>query len=175
MKHSGLAWILGLLALSAATGTATSAAADSPYNEPWTTDRAIVLDGYEHNIFNLEEIASDERVTAFIHKASDGLPAKYLCKGQETERALCRKTWQRYAVSKELYQTRRAFAKSLGLKWGAYHLGRPGDPIEQAEHFLEYADPQDDDLLAIDIEGLDTGTLGPNFEAGRRTWIDIRP
>ncbi|KAG1700445.1 outer-membrane immunogenic protein [Nymphon striatum] len=41
---------------------------------------------------------------------------------------------------------------ALGLKWGAYHLGRPGNPIAQANHFLDFAKPQDDELIALDIE-----------------------
>lgn len=51
--------------------------------------------------------------------------------------------------------TRRAMAKTLGLKWGAYHLGRPGNPREQADHFVDFAKPSDDDLIALDIEDND--------------------
>ncbi len=125
------------------------------FSEPWRKrDRALVLDGYEYNIFDLTEIAGDKRIVGFIHKGSDGLWPEYSCKGSRdnTEHELCRKTWQRYAVSRELYLTRRMLAKALGLKWGAYHLGRPGNPEEQARHFLDYADPQPDELIAIDIE-----------------------
>jgi hypothetical protein len=43
-------------------------------------------------------------------------------------------------------------AKTLGLKWGAYHLGRPGNPREQADHFVDIAQPEPDDLIALDIE-----------------------
>ena len=43
-------------------------------------------------------------------------------------------------------------AKTLGLKWGAYHLARPDNPIEQAQHFLEFAQPTAEDLIALDIE-----------------------
>nr|WP_256478370.1 glycoside hydrolase family 25 protein [Notoacmeibacter sp. MSK16QG-6] len=63
--------------------------------------------------------------------------------------------WKRYSVTKELYHTRKMMAKELGLVWGAYHLGRPGNPEEQADHFLQFADPQDDELIAIDIEDND--------------------
>lgn len=156
MNYSGVLRVLGTLSFIAACIAANPSTAGSAFNEPWSKpDRAIVLDGYEHNILDFEQIASDQRITAFIHKASDGLPAAYRCNGEDTERQLCRHTWQRYAVAKELFQTRRTLAKALGLKWGAYHLARPGDPIEQAQHFLDYADPRPDELLAIDIEGLD--------------------
>ncbi len=60
--------------------------------------------------------------------------------------------WKRYAVARELFHTRRTVAKALGLKWGAYHLGRPGDPIEQANNFIDFAEPAPDDLIALDIE-----------------------
>ena len=43
-------------------------------------------------------------------------------------------------------------AKALGLKWGAYHLGRPGNPVDQANNFIDFAQPADDDLVALDIE-----------------------
>ena len=132
--------------------------AASQFSTPWSNkQRAIVLDGYEHNSFNLVEIAKDPRITAFIHKGSDGLPANYQCKriADAMQQELCKRIWRNYAVSRELYQTRRILAKALGLKWGAYHLGRPGNPIEQANHFIDYAEPSDDELVAIDIEDND--------------------
>ncbi len=51
--------------------------------------------------------------------------------------------------------TRREMAKTLGLKWGAYHLGRPGNPREQADHFIDFAKPEADELIALDIEDND--------------------
>lgn len=131
------------------------AQAASEFTTPWSNKaRAIVLDGYEHNSFNLVEIAKDPRIAAFIHKGSDGLPANYQCKriADAMQQELCKRIWRNYAVSRELYQTRRILAKALGLKWGAYHLARPGNPIEQANHFVDYAEPSDDELVAIDIE-----------------------
>ncbi|MEK1891504.1 MAG: GH25 family lysozyme [Phyllobacterium sp.] len=134
------------------------AQAASEFTTPWSNkQRAIVLDGYEHNSFNLVEIAKDSRIAAFIHKGSDGLPANYQCKRitDVMQQELCKRIWRNYAVSRELYQTRRILAKALGLKWGAYHLARPGNPIEQANHFVDYAEPSDDELVAIDIEDND--------------------
>lgn len=134
--------------------------AESEFRTPWSNkERAIVLDGYEHNSFNLAEIVKDERVAAFIHKGSDGMPANYHCTRirDPMQQELCKRIWRNYSVSRELYQTRRALAKALGLKWGAYHLGRPGNPIEQANHFIDYTEPTDDELMAIDIEDNDPG------------------
>ncbi len=73
------------------------------------------------------------------------------------QQELCKRIWRNYSVSRELYQTRRALAKALGLKWGAYHLARPGNPIEQANHFIDYTEPTADELIAIDIEDNDPG------------------
>ncbi|MBA8876918.1 glycoside hydrolase family 25 protein [Phyllobacterium myrsinacearum] len=132
--------------------------ADSQFQTPWSNqNRAIVLDGYEHNSFNLPEIIKDPRVAAFIHKGSDGMPANYHCNriADVKDQEICRRIWRNYAVSRELYQTRRALAKALGLKWGSYHLARPGNPIEQANHFIDYAEPTSDELMALDIEDND--------------------
>ncbi|PIO42061.1 glycoside hydrolase family 25 protein [Phyllobacterium zundukense] len=132
--------------------------ADSEFQTPWSNkERAIVLDGYEHNSFNLAEIVKDGRVAGFIHKGSDGMPANYHCTRirDAMQQELCKRIWRNYSVSRELYQTRRALAKALGLKWGAYHLGRPGNPIEQANHFIDYTEPTADELIAIDIENND--------------------
>ena len=150
--------VVAFLATCAGFSFASSANAASEFEQPWLNkERALILDGYEHNEFSLPEIAKDERIAAFIHKGSDGLPANYHCNRVTAgpDRELCRKTWRNYSVSRELYHTRRALAKALGLKWGAYHLARPGNPVEQANHFLDYADPADDELMAIDIEDND--------------------
>jgi len=147
---------LAAAAVFAAQAIFANGAAATEFFRPWADPkRAIILDAYEHNILDLQEIAGNKRVTAFIHKGSDGLPPPYRCEGDETERRACRVTWQRYAISRELYQTRRALAKKLGLEWGAYHLARAGDPLEQARHFLDFADPQPDEVIALDLEGLD--------------------
>jgi hypothetical protein len=130
-------WIAAT-AVFAAQAIFTNGAGATEFFRPWADPkRAIILDAYEHNILDLQEIAGNKRVTAFIHKGSDGLPPPYKCQGDETERRACRVSWQRYAISRELYQTRRALAKKLGLEWGAYHLARAGDPLEQARHFLD--------------------------------------
>ena len=128
----------------------------SEFNQPWKSkDRALIIDGYEYNEFDLVELGKDKKIAAFIHKGSDGLAEKYRCDGDAAEIDLCKTKWRRYAVGKELYQTRRAFAKTMGLKWGAYHLARPGNPVEQAEHFIEYTNPTEDEAIVLDIEAID--------------------
>ncbi|MEM8539656.1 MAG: GH25 family lysozyme [Pseudomonadota bacterium] len=151
LKSKTLICAIALLAAASA-----NAADITEFNEPWkSSERALIIDGYEYNEFDLAKIGSDKRIAAFIHKGSDGLPAKYRCTGDAAEVTLCKTKWRRYAVGKELYQTRRAFAKSMGLKWGAYHLARPGNPVEQAEHFIEYTNPTDDEAIVLDIEDID--------------------
>jgi GH25 family lysozyme M1 (1,4-beta-N-acetylmuramidase) len=138
--------------------TSIPANAETTFHRPWTANhRALVLDAYEYNEIDLSVIAKNKRIAGFIHKGSDGLPPVWGCKSvkNDTELAMCKKDWKVYSVAKELYKTRRALAKALDLKWGAYHLGRPGNPIDQANHFIDFTDPQPDDLIAIDIEDID--------------------
>jgi GH25 family lysozyme M1 (1,4-beta-N-acetylmuramidase) len=132
--------------------------AESQMNAAWMDpNRALVLDGYEYNSFDLKQISKNPRVAAFIHKGTDGMPPRYGCPDSVdlTAKALCKKDWKVYSVGRELYHARRALAKSQGLKWGAYHMGRPGNPREQANHFLDFTEPAADDLMALDIEDND--------------------
>lgn len=125
---------------------------------PWkTASHALVIDAYELNIIDWDAMLKDKRIAGFISKASDGLPESFACTGDHAGDTVahCKTMWRKYAVSRELYQTRRLIARASGLLWGAYHLARPGNPVDQANHFLDYADPRDDELMVIDIEGID--------------------
>lgn len=130
----------------------------SDFSEPWKrTDRALVIDAYEYNPIDWQALVTDKRIVGFIGKASDGLSPPYGCSGDETEKRLCKALWKRHAVARELFHTRRTIAKALGLKWGAYHLARPGNPVDQANNFIDFAEPAPDDLIALDIEENDPG------------------
>ncbi|XJN84865.1 glycoside hydrolase family 25 protein [Mesorhizobium terrae] len=145
-----------ILTLAAGLVAGTGAGAASDFSEPWKKDdRALVIDAYEYNPIDWPALASDKRIVGFINKASDGLPPPYACGGTDTEQRLCKALWKRHAVARELFQTRKVVARALGLQWGAYHLARPGNPVEQADSFVDFADPSPDDLLAIDIEDND--------------------
>lgn len=145
-----------MTALAAALAAAIGAAQASDFSEPWKRDdRALVIDAYEYNPIDWNALASDKRIVGFINKASDGMPPPYSCSGSETEQRLCKALWKRHAVARELFQTRKVVAKALGLEWGAYHLARPGNPVEQADNFIDFAEPGPDDLLALDIEDND--------------------
>src|SRR5262245_40160018 len=142
-----------IAALTAAFAVAPLSARASDFSQPWfRSDRALVIDAYEYNEIDWQKLATNKRIVGFISKASDGLPPPYACSGNETEVRLCKALWKRHAVTRELYRTRKTIAKALGLKWGAYHLARPGNPIDQANNFIDFAEPGPDDLIALDIE-----------------------
>ncbi|MGO4437580.1 glycoside hydrolase family 25 protein [Rhizobium sp. RAF56] len=132
-----------------------SAGESPPWNNP---ENALIVDAYELNAVDWDEMLTDKRIAGFISKASDGLPESFSCTGDHAgdTYAHCKTMWRKYAVSRELFQTRRLVAKSKGLLWGAYHMARPGNPVDQANHFLDYAKPSPDELMVIDIDGLDT-------------------
>jgi GH25 family lysozyme M1 (1,4-beta-N-acetylmuramidase) len=135
---------------------ATFAVAGSAFNEPWRDQsRALVIDAYEHNSVDWAKMTTEKRVVGFINKATDGDGERWNCTDPDTSLEVCRLKFRRYFVAQELYQTRRMLAKSLGLKWGSYHLGRKGNPIAQADHYLAMAKPTDDEVMALDIEGLE--------------------
>jgi lysozyme len=50
------------------------------------------------------------------------------------------------------YAIRRQPCAARGILYGAYHFMRPGDPVAQADHFLEVAAPDASTLLALDHE-----------------------
>jgi GH25 family lysozyme M1 (1,4-beta-N-acetylmuramidase) len=149
------------VALSALAAVALLAcgAAHAADDEPWKdTSTALVIDAYELNTIEWDKLVANKRVAGFISKASDGLPEVYDCRKPHRGDSAghCKTIWRKYAVSRELYQTRRLLAKAHGMLWGAYHLARPGNPIDQANHFLDYAAPAADEMMVLDLEGLDT-------------------
>jgi len=110
-----------------------AALAQSPnFSEPWKNPTiAIAIDPFEGNDIDWDKLATDARVVAIIHRATIG---------DRRDRK---------------YAARRDEAKKRGYKWGAYHFGRPGDPIKQADFFLDTVKPGKDDLIALDLESTD--------------------
>jgi len=113
--------------------SALTAFAQSPeFSEPWKNPKiAIAIDPFEGNDIDWDQLATDARVVAIIHRATIG-----------------------DRVDKK-YAERKIEAKKRGYKWGAYHLGKPGDPIKQADFFLDTVKPDLDDLIALDLESPD--------------------
>lgn len=127
MKRSLLV-IAAILACSSAVVFAQS----PEFNEPWKNPKiALAIDPFEGNDINWDELATDARVVAIIHRATIG---------DRTDRK---------------YAERKIEAKKRGYKWGAYHFGKPGNPIKQADFFLETVKPEKDDLIALDLESED--------------------
>lgn len=159
IKAQGLVLILSLL-FAACSFSAWA----SDFLEPWRDkEKALVLDAYELNSIDWLTVVKNKRIAGFISKATDGLSAEYCA----DRRTLCGAKWRKYSVTKELYQTRRSLAKALGLKWGAYHLGRAGNPEQQALHFLQFAKPEKDEVIVLDIESLDSTKFMSLKEAER--------
>ena len=153
----------GLISVMCLSASAKYASA-SGFLEPWRdSSKALVLDAYELNSIDWLTVVKNKRIAGFISKATDGLSAEYCA----DRRTLCGAKWRKYSVTKELYQTRRALAKALGLKWGAYHLGRAGNPEQQALHFLQFARPEPDEVIVLDIESLDSTKFMSLKEAER--------
>jgi len=74
--------------------------------------------------------------------------------------AIIHKATQAGGIRDSLYQTRRQQAKELGFLWGAYHFSSGESVSDQVENFLTHAQPEDDELIALDWE---PSTNGPNM------------
>ena len=128
IRKRSLLLIAALLACSSVVAFSQS----PEFSEPWKHPNiAIAIDPFEGNDINWDELATDTRVVAIIHRATIG---------DRQDRK---------------YAERRDEARKRGYKWGAYHFGKPGDPIKQADFFLDTVRPGKDDLIALDLESTD--------------------
>jgi lysozyme len=99
------------------------------FDLPWARkDASVVIDAYEGNAINWDEMAADKRVVAVIHRASSGLQVD------------------------SMYKSREVTAQARGYLWGAYHLGRAGDAIAQAKLFLSTIGSSKGVLMFLDLE-----------------------
>lgn len=124
---------IGFATILVVITAALAVSGQSPeFNEPWKNPNvALAIDPFEGNDIEWDKLATDKRVVAIIHRATIG---------DRVDRK---------------YAERKIEAKQRGYKWGAYHYGKPGDPIKQADFFLETVKPEKDDLLALDLESDD--------------------
>jgi lysozyme len=98
-------------------------------NAPWKReDTSIVIDAYEQNDINWNEMAADTKMVGVIHRSSIGLRVD------------------------NKYVERKKIAKERGYLWGAYHLGYRGNTIAQADLFLSLVDGEEDTLMILDLE-----------------------
>ncbi len=120
----------GLLAIAFAS-PALAQTADK-FTQPWASaDSSIVLDPYEGNPIDWDKLAGDAKVVGLIHRATSGSKID----GKYADRA--------------------AQAKQRGYLWGAYHLGRPGDGVAQADFFLSAIGDPAGVLIALDLEDVE--------------------
>ncbi|HEY0432327.1 MAG TPA: glycoside hydrolase family 25 protein [Chitinophagaceae bacterium] len=75
-------------------------------------------------------LLKDAGIIAIIHKATEATDFK------DPE----------YHIRKKL------FKEENGFLWGSYHLTSNQDVLEQVEHYLSYAKPENDELIAFDFE-----------------------
>ena len=103
------------------------------FQAPWKDNStALVLDTFKGNSIDWSRLTDDPRVAGIIHRATMGFKKD------------------------DHYARRKARAKKLGYKWGSYHLGKPGNPIKQADFYLRTVRPKKDELLALDLEEADS-------------------
>jgi len=71
------------------------------------------------------------------------------------------------------YEAHEMEAIDHGLLWGAYAFGTGADGVEQAEHFLDFVQPDQNTLLALDFEANPQGP-SMNLEEARGFVTHIR-
>jgi GH25 family lysozyme M1 (1,4-beta-N-acetylmuramidase) len=57
------------------------------------------------------------------------------------------------------YPTRRKLATDAALLWGAYHWGTKADVAKQVKNFLDFAEPDQNTLVALDYERTGGNTM----------------
>ena len=106
----------------------------SEFDHPWNNPKSgIVIDAYYANSIDWNQLATEPRVVAIIHKATIG--SKQLDPG---------------------YLSRKKEAKKRGYLWGSYHMGLAGNPEKQADHYINTVKPAANELIALDLEALDS-------------------
>ena len=103
---------------------------DAPWKHP---NCALIIDAYWDNPIDWDALATEKRVVAVIHKATQG-----------------------FKIDRE-YALRKQEALRRGYLWGSYHLGVRGEPEKQADFYLKTAQPSAEEVIALDLEDLDRG------------------
>lgn len=113
-------------------GLSVAAFAQSYSDRAWAMPGAIlVIDSYEGNAIDWAKLAGDKSVKAVIHRAYHGTrpDGKYVARVAET--------------------------KKHNLLAGLYLLGKPGDPIKQADLLIAAGRTTGVTMLALDVENMD--------------------
>jgi lysozyme len=123
---------ISLLATALTWLAPSPALAQSASDRPWLMPNPVlVIDPFEDNAINWDQLVADGAVKAIIHRAFHG-------KRADTK-----------------FEARVAEAKRRGLSAGIYLLGKPGDPIAQADLLIAAGKRVGVTLLALDIENMD--------------------
>ena len=87
-----------------------------------------IIDLYHFDDVDLQRVQA-AGITAIIHKATEGA-----------------------TVQDKPYRDRRDQARDLGFLWGAYHFGTNAGVGDQLANFLNWAEIDDSDFIALDYE-----------------------
>jgi lysozyme len=88
-----------------------------------------VIDLSHHNTVTSFQQVRSAGILGVIHKATQGT-----------------------SVVDAEYDERRTLALSAGLLFGSYHFGSHGDPVGQADHYLDVSNPASKELMVLDFE-----------------------
>ncbi|KFJ09088.1 glycosyl hydrolases 25 family protein [Delftia acidovorans] len=100
------------------------------FDSPWKdTSVALVIDPFYSNPIDWEKLATERRVVAVIHKATIGTKSL-----------------------DPAYMERKEEALKRGYLWGSYHWGVAGNPLQQADFYIDTVKPGPDELIALDLE-----------------------
>lgn len=112
--------------------TTSTDSLDAPWKDQ---DKCIVIDAYEQNSMNWDQMATDKRLIGIIHRSSIGL------------------------VVDKRYKERKRLAVEKGYLWGAYHLGKRGNTILQADLFLSLIGNDFNTMMALDLEDTSNASM----------------
>lgn len=108
----------------------------SSFLSPWNkSNTSIVIDAYEGNSIDWNKMATDTKVAGVIHRSSIGTKID------------------------SQYVARKKIALERGYLWGAYHLGRPGNTIAQADLFISLVKDEPNTLMILDLEDTSSGSF----------------
>lgn len=106
------------------------------------TFKDVILDCYYSNTIPSFQKARDSGLRGVIHKCSEGT-----------------------TFADPLYAKRKTEIASLGMLFGAYHFGRKGNAIAQADFFLSLVGDDPNTLLCLDLERDLQGNVMPITDA----------
>lgn len=69
---------------------------------------------------------------------------------------ICKATEGRFTKD-NTYREKKRLLKNNGIKWGSYHYASGADVLLQVENYLNYAMPENDELMALDYEPSSSG------------------